>query len=580
MAGGAPLPRYQDIGVRIAPWQSNAAVAGQAAAQADQALSDNLSRLSTFAFGQAEAQAQVEGREYGAANAPTAEQLKRSFETGEAPPMPGDTSSVFGRAARTGSLEAVTRNVEIEARNKIAELHVTAKSQNMPALEFQKHMQDIIDGYGSSVAKFSPQTAGAIRASLSTVASQQYITYADWALTKETARQKIAVEGGIDTVIKNVANIVQAGDQLGEGSQIVTVDQKLAAERTKILQWSLGVNDAGLANSKLKEFNSAVASAKTATISSWTQDERGIPTLAKYNQIMTGRVTDPQIAAMWNGLTAEERTNTQEAVRKQMNATLSLNAAMEQEQERQRQQAQAKNRIDFHAAYVANDAAKMGQALKGMEVLRDAEGFEKYSEIAATHQSHTEPGLLLSLETELTRGTLSPERIMTLVRDKRLSDTDARGLIGKTDVAYERTVTGAIDYVKRELGFPDRSMINPSAVDRHAIQQVNSITNKLIAAKRQADIEGKAFDPWQFIEGQIKAAKDKPVTPQMLSQAESQAKALGKVMGLPADATYTQISQELARRKLLPEKDKDYRNPRTQVEFENALKLLLNNGSQ
>jgi len=571
----AELPRYQDIGVRSAPWQPQNTVGAQAAAQADKELADNLSRLSTFAFGEAAKAAEVEGLEYGAANAPTVEQLKRAHDTGENV-IPGSTTSVFGRAAREGALKTVSRDIEIDARNKMAELYVTAKSQNMPALEFQKGLQNIIDGYGSSVSHVSPYTAGSVRASLSSVASQQYITYSNWALEKETARQKIAVEGGIDTVVKNVANIVAAGDDPNG----VTVDQKLASERTKILQWSLSINDAGLANSKLKEFNDAVTHAKISTIAQWTQSEQsGVPTLAKYNQIMTGKPTDPSIASMWNSLSIEQKTKAQEEVRKQMTATLTLNKALDDEVERQRKEAQAKNRIEFQKAYGASDAAGMQKALTAMDQLHDAEGFEKYREIASTKQAHTEPGLMLHLEDQLTRGLLNNEKILDLVRQKRLSDTDARAMIAKVETVSNKDVTESMEFVKREMGYPDRSMINPSAVDRRAIQQVNKINNALIIAKRQAETEGKPFDAFSFVQKQIETEK-KNATPAMdINKAETKARALGQLFGLPPDAPISAIKQEQERRKILPEKDKDYRNPRTQGEFDSALDILLKNGS-
>lgn len=579
----ADLPRYQDIGVRSAPWQPQNTVGFQAAAQGSKELADNLTRLSTFAFGEAAKAAEVEGLEYGAANAPTVDQLKRAHETGENV-IPGGTSSVFGRAAREGALKTVTRDIEIDARNKMAELYVTAKSQNMPALEFQKGLQNIIDGYGSSVSHVSPYTAGSVRASLSSVASQQYITYANWALEKETARQKIAVEGGIDTVIKNVANIVAAGDDVTGDTAMtkggVTVDQKLASERTKILQWSLSINDAGLANSKLKEFNDAVGHAKTATIATWTQStESGVPTLAKYNQVMTGRITDPTIANMWAGMSNEQRTKAQEEVRKQMTATLSLNKALDDEVERQRKEAQAKNRIEFQKAYGASDAAGMQRALSAMDQLHDAEGFEKYREVAMTKQAHTEPGLMLNLEDQLTRGMLNNEKILDLVRQKRLSDVDARAMIAKVETVSNKDVTESMEFVKREMGYPDRSMINPSAIDRRAIQQVNRINNAMIIAKRQAETEGKPFDAFSFAQKQIEVEKKNAAPVMDIAKAEARVKALGSLFGLPPDAPVSAIKQEQERRKILPENDKNYRNPRTQADFDNALDILLKNGS-
>lgn len=577
------LPRYTEAGVRGANPVAANVIGAQVAAQSQQNLAQNIDKLTSFAFAQLDRQAETMGVEYGVANAPTPEQIRQAQESGDPIPQVGDTFTTFGRAARAGSLFAIERNVETEARQKLAELQATAKLQEFSPEAYQKAADDIIAGYHSSVAEISPKTALAIRASLATVASQQFVTYSNWLLEKKIAREKISTVAGIDTIIQNVDNIVEAGDSVSgpPGAEtVVTTDQKLAGERTKILRYSLSVNDPGLASTKLKEFNDKVTAAKISTVARWTQSQEGVPTTAKYNQIMTGKVSDPAIQRMWDSLSPEEKTKAQDEVRRQMKATLELNASVEAEQARQRTQAVQDNRLSFVKAYEKNDAAGMQAALDQMDTLRDADGREKYGAVVSEKRSHTEPGLMLTLEDELTRGKLTNDRVMTLVQTKRLSDTDARSLISKIEVASNREFTESMEYVKRELGFPDRSIINPSAIDRKAIQQVNKITNAMIAARRKADAEGKTFNPFEFAEQQIAEAKKNQTSDLDIARAEQRVRGLAKDMGLPADATIAQIRQELTRRTTLDSKDKAYRNPKTQQDFFDALKLLIDNGSQ
>lgn len=577
------LPRYTDAGVRGAQSIAANVIGAQVSAQSAQNLSQNIDRLTSYAFAQLDKQAETEGVEYGVANAPTPEQIRQAQESGDPLPQVGDTFTTYGRAARAGSLFAIERNVETEARQKLAELQATAKLQEMSPGAYQKAADDIIAGYHASVSEISPKTALMIRASLATVASQQFVTYSNWLLDKKVAKEKIATVAGIDTIIQNVDNIIEAGDSVSgqPGAEtIVTVDQKLAGERTKILRYSLSINDPGLASSKLKEFNDKVTAAKIATVSRWTQSQEGVPTTAKYNQIMTGQVSDPAVQRMWDSLSIEEKTKAQDEVRRQMKATLELNASVEAEQARQRTQAVQENRISFVKAYEKNDAAAMQQSLEAMDKLRDADGREKYGAVVSEKRSHTEPGLMLTLEGELTRGTLTNDRVMTLVLNKRLSDTDARSLISKIETVSNREFTETMEYVKRELGYPDRSIINPSAIDRKAIQQVNKITNAMVAARRQADAEGKTFNPFDFAEKQIAEAKKNQTSDVDITRAEQRVKGLAKDLGLPPETPIAQIRQELARRTTLDPKDKAYRNPKTQQDFFDALKLLIDNGSQ
>lgn len=577
------LPRYTEAGVRGAQPIAANVIGAQVAAQSQQNLAQNIDRLTTFAFAQLDKQAEAMGVEYGVANAPTPQQIKQAQESGEPIPQVGDNFTTFGRAARAGSLFAIEKSVETEARQKLAELQATAKLQEMSPDAYQKAADDIIGGFHSSVAEISPKTALMIRASLATVASQQFVSYSNWLLDKKVAKEKIATVSGIDTIIQNVDNIIEAGDSISgqPGSEtIVSVDQKLAGERTKILRYSLSINDPGLASAKLKEFNDKVTAAKVSTVARWTQSQEGVPTTAKYNQIMTGKVSDPNIQRMWDSLSQEEKTKAQDEVRRQMKATLELNASIEAEQTRQRTQAVQENRISFVKAYEKSDAAGMQAALDSMDSLRDAEGREKYGAIVSEKRSHTEPGLMLTLETELTRGSLTNDRVMTLVLNKRLSDTDARSLISKIEVASNRDFAESMEYVKRELGYPDRSIINPSAIDRKAIQQVNKVTNAMIAARRKADAEGKTFNAFDFAEQQIAEAKKNTTTDLDITKAEQKVRGLAKDLGLPPDTPFAQIRQELARRTTLDPKDRAYRNPKTQQDFFDAIKLLIENGSQ
>jgi len=575
----ASLPRYEDAGVRYGQVSFQNTAGAQAAAQADNVLADNISRLTSFAFSQAEAQAKVEGLEYGAANAPTVDQLKRAQETGQAVALPGDTSSVFGRSANAAALDQMQRNVEIDARQKMSELFVTAKTQQMPALEFQKNLQDLIDGYGSSMSKVSPMTAGSLRASLSTVASSHYVSYADWMLQKETARQKIGVESGIDTVIESIPSLVKTGDTTTKDAdgndQTVTLDQRLAGERTKILRWSLSVNDPSLAESSLKKFTEAVKKAKVNSIVEWTNDWDGVPSIEKYNAVMFNNVEDPRVKQMWDSLSEEDKASARKEMQTRMGAQLELDSKINAANERTRHEQQANNRVDFVKAWQSGDTNGQRTALNNMQRLYDAEGYEKYSTVVGTRNVMTEQGLMLTLENELTRGTLNNERVMQLVKERRLSDTDARALLPKIETAATRDMTEALTVVKNALGYPDRPIINASAADRRAMQQVAEINNAMIAAKRVADLEGKQFNAYDFAQRQIKEKQASGPSAADINAAEQQLIGIKKLLALPDTATLDQtrdaLSAAVANKKF---------NDKQAGPYFDSIKLLKNNGGQ
>lgn len=552
-----PLPRYEELGVRVAPVQPISLAGAEAAARASGALVDNLNRLTNFAFEEANKQARAEGIEFGAANAPTAEQIKAAADSGSQLNVPGDTSTTYGRAARESALAVMKQNVEVEARNKIAELHATARQTEMDPSAYQKQMQAIIDGYGSAVAKVSPATAFSVRASLSTMASSQFIAHSDWYLTRQQAKQKIANIAGIDTLINSVESDIAAGDSVLDtpnGPQAVTAEDRLNLKRVQITRLAASVNDPDLMKTKLKEFNDKVEKAQTAYISTWTQDgSTGVPTMKKYDQIMSGKIdaADPssaRVQQMWKSLTLEHRTKVQDEVRRQMGATLELDSKIEAARERQRKEDQANNRVDFMKAWQTGDAAGQTAALEQMQKLHDSEGYEKYSGLVNDSGAPSKPGIMFQLENEVIRGTLTSERVATLVTQKQLSFSDARSLLPKIEAAQDKALESAMKEVKARLGYPDRPLINPTAAQRAAEQQVQAIHSSLLEKRRAAIMSNGTVDYWAEAQKQIEAQQNKGPSQQDISNADAQVKGLRKQLNLPDDATLDAVKQALAAR--------------------------------
>ena len=81
-------------------------------------MSAKLDQMSNFFMKQAEGMAKIEGAEYGAANAPTKKQIEDAKATGTEVEVPGDKYSVYGRAARAASLEALYDDVTYTAKKK------------------------------------------------------------------------------------------------------------------------------------------------------------------------------------------------------------------------------------------------------------------------------------------------------------------------------------------------------------------------------------------------------------------------------------------------------------------------------
>lgn len=129
-------------------------------------LANNLNRLSSFVMSMAEDKAKIEGAEYGALNAPTAEQINDAFVAGEELELPGDDSSVFGRSARRAALSIAGDEISALASNRATEL-TTLYEQSLTAYGQSQQFRDAAErDFG--ITDFSP---GALADKLDEVAA-------------------------------------------------------------------------------------------------------------------------------------------------------------------------------------------------------------------------------------------------------------------------------------------------------------------------------------------------------------------------------------------------------------------------
>jgi len=141
------MPRYRRQGVRIAQMPQITTAASQEAARTSETLSKNMDRVSTFAFNRAEQVAKVEGERYGALNAPSMKQLQDAAASGKDVEelVPGDTSTVFGSAARSSALEAMTLRFESKAREEITALESQFANEEIDLDTFGSRLTSLVE---------------------------------------------------------------------------------------------------------------------------------------------------------------------------------------------------------------------------------------------------------------------------------------------------------------------------------------------------------------------------------------------------------------------------------------------------
>lgn len=172
-------------------------------------MAQSLSRMSNFFMQQSEQKAKIEGAEYGAETAPTQTQIKDAYTRGEEIELPGNKSTVYGRAARKAALSIVSDEISALASSEIARVGSIfdatvdadgvsgeaaanlAQQLNIDDLtpsSYALKMNEIIAGFGSVLDAESPAIARKFRAEMAIKTHSKYRDYQAKFIKRENKR--------------------------------------------------------------------------------------------------------------------------------------------------------------------------------------------------------------------------------------------------------------------------------------------------------------------------------------------------------------------------------------------------------
>ncbi len=174
-------------------------------------LNQSLNRLTAFASQKNQQITAVKGAEYGAANAPTIEQINDAVKTGKDLDLPGSkTGTLFDRAVNKAAMEVFSDNIETIARNQITTKAITALENNTPIPDFRNDLDAIIQGYAGTFDESDPGFAQRFKARMGIVANAEYQSYAGQYRTKIEKEQKASFAAGFQITIKETLKKVMA----------------------------------------------------------------------------------------------------------------------------------------------------------------------------------------------------------------------------------------------------------------------------------------------------------------------------------------------------------------------------------
>ena len=211
-------------------------------------LSSNLDRMAQTFYSNAVQTAKIEGAEYGALNAPTEQQLLDASESNTELDFVGNNDSVFGRYARTATLEATSDRLTLMAKQSMSSIILKGKMNSTDPSEVAKELDSVTSGLSDVLDNESPVTAKKFKATMGIYANAEYKTYASKYITDKQAEFKTTwtlnfdstvnvnlpklIEAGITTKIPT--DIKQDGKTVYKNEQVVTTKEVLQKIKDKL----------------------------------------------------------------------------------------------------------------------------------------------------------------------------------------------------------------------------------------------------------------------------------------------------------------------------------------------------------
>jgi hypothetical protein len=175
-------------------------------------LSSNLDRMAQTFYSNAVQTAKIEGAEYGALNAPTEQQLLDASEDNTELDFVGNKDTVFGRYARTATLEATSDRLTVLAKQAMSKITLEGRTNATDPSEIAKELDSVTSGLSDVLDNESPVTSKKFKATLGLYANAEYKTYASKYITDQQLHNKTIWTLEFDNIVNiGLSKLIQAG---------------------------------------------------------------------------------------------------------------------------------------------------------------------------------------------------------------------------------------------------------------------------------------------------------------------------------------------------------------------------------
>ena len=540
----AELPRYRPLGVSIPSMPSVDYIsAAKTKAGVFDTVSSALDKMSEFAFEKQKARVELEGAAYGAANAPTKEQIDTAKK-----PISGmmqiDPTTGFGAAAKAAAAEQIEGRFLVRAGRELTQLRMDAKENNTDIEAFQGQVQNLIDGYSSILQGISPEAANKFSATLATKGNSAIISHNDDLITAQEQQDDADAAVGIDNILNvTLPQIFEVGGKIDASGNEITIDDAVAVLRDELVAVAkTSTNSDTLIASKTKEFDEAVTAAKTSMVLGWISENPN----AHSRQLRSGEIQDANINNIMSSLSQEEKVALRKEGLQLGREQMSFESAIETQKEKDRAADASRLTVDIFKGRISGALPdEMRDMLKKLEALDP----EKYIQVATSIR--TEGGIdnervVGYLRFLQSQKQLTESEILSAVIDGNISlrtlDTFFGALEKQRDDNYQQALD--IARVHPAIGLPDKARFaiggEEAKRQRDSEQLFGQITIELDEARR----ENPNLNSIQWMKNRVKELDTAPDDKE-IKRARISIGALAKTLGLPEEADAADVQTTL-----------------------------------
>ena len=200
-------------------------------------LSTRMDQMSDWAFKIAGKQAEAKGLAYGAANAPTIEQIEQAKRVGKPIEIVGNPTSfsIYEQAAYAGSMAVIEDRYEIAGRRKLTEIMAdAAQDPGVDPNELLRRLDEAVGAYSENLNLISPTSAAKVESSLGVLANSQVNAFSREYIRTQANLNKNEALINAGNLITDVGTIINGHVAPMEGTETADLKSIVAAHWSRI----------------------------------------------------------------------------------------------------------------------------------------------------------------------------------------------------------------------------------------------------------------------------------------------------------------------------------------------------------